>query len=246
MATKKKSAAQTRKYKEDIIFFRMSCVFILACVAVLAILRLNSGKIGLGFWKLCQNPVYIGVLSVLFVLSLVFFFINKKNKKDETVTSFASINYVSVIGYILCCSVYWGNSMSPSATILLIATVCLALLYFIYYIFKKDFFIFSLANLVFAATIWIFDISSLVSALISALMVALSVLLCLGIYTVSKKTDGEKLCLVPCYISFVISVALICFVNLFSVITTLAAAAVMLTQYVLAGIYYTVKFIKEA
>ena len=246
MATKKTSASQSKKYREDIIFFRMSCVFILACVAVLGILRLNSGRTGYEFWKLCQNPIYIGILAVLFVLSIVFFLINKKNNKDETVTSFASINFVSVLGYILALSVYWGNSSSPSATILLIATVCLALLYFIHYIFKKDFFIFSLANLVFAATIWIFDISALVPAIVSAVMLALSVLLCLAVYTGSKKSHGEKLCFLPCYISFVITVALICCVNFFSLITTLAAAAVMLTQYVLAGIYYTVKFIKEA
>ncbi len=250
MAVKKTSSAQLKKFKEDILFFRMSMVFILACCAVMAILRLNSGRNGMAFWELSRNPLYIGIVSLVFVASVVWFIINKRNKKDETVTTFASINFVAVTGYILGCSLYWGNSTGPSATVLMIATICLALLYFIYYIFKRDFFIFSLANLVFAATLWVFGLDTLFTAIAGALMLAVSVLVCLVAYRLSrinaagKSVSGESY--FPCYISFLIAVVLICCVNFFSAITLLTAAAVMLVQYVLAGIYYTVKLIKEA
>ena len=247
----KKINKSSNQYKEDIIFFRMSMLFLLTCAAVMGIFKLGSGKAALQFFRVVRNPIYIVIVLVLLAGSLIYMYLNKKNKTDESLKSFSSMNFVSIMAYITGVSFYWGYTSSPSTRFILAVTICLPLLYFIYHIYKKDFFVFSLSNFVFLCALWAFSLASIKSAILSALLVGVSAACCVVSYNCSKKFAGNKdykyrFELIP--ISFVITMALIVFDYFITVpfITTSAISTIMLFQYIAGGIYYTVKLIREA
>lgn len=247
----KKINKSSQQYKEDIIFFRMSMLFLLTCAAVIGIFRLNGNAIALEFYRMVRNPVYVVAILLLFAGSAVYMYLNKKNKTDESQRSFASVNYVSVMAYIVGVSFYWGYTASPSTRFILAVTICLPLLYFIYHIYKKDFFVFSLSNFIFLCALWAFSLADIKSAVISAVLVGVSAACCVVSYNCTKKYAGSKdykyrFELIP--ISFVITMALIVFDYFIEVsfITSTVISTIMLFQYLAGGIYYTVKLIREA
>ncbi len=250
MAKTKMSKRSSKQYKQDILYFRMSCLFLLVCAAVLGIFKL-SGRAGLQFFRLARNPVYLVVLGALCALFFVIAYINKKNKKDESENSFAAINIASVLAYLFGISLYWGFAPVQNPWILLVATVASALLYFIYYIYKKDFFVFSLCNVIFALTVFFFSFGTLFGTILAALFLVLSVLACLYCSkqaNASKGGKGYAFRFEPTYVSFLIAVAVIVFgffINL-PVVNGSMISAILFFQYLAFGIYYTIKLIREA
>lgn len=239
----------SQQYKEDILFFRMSALFILACAAIIGIFNFADGSVGFAFWKLSRNPLYLVVAGLLFAASLAYTVICKKNGKDESEKTFSSANYTSVIAYVLGSSIYWGFAEKTSPWVLLTATICLTLLYFIYNIYKKDFFLFSVSNLVFLATMWLFSFEGIVYKVLAAVLFAASAYCCYYTYSKVKKSAENKIMTsVPVCISFVIVTALIVLKYFISVsfVTSGILTTIMLFQYLIFGIYYTIRLIREA
>lgn len=242
----------TNQYKEDIITFRMSSLFVLACAAIVGIFRLTNGHAMLAFYRTVRKPAYIAVMAVLLVLSAAFFLYNKLKKKDESARSYASINYLSIVLYAVGVSFYCGYMNNPSPWVLIVATIGLSLLYMIYHIYERDFFVFSLGNLVFLTTVWAFSVGSLFKAVVSAILVVLSALCCVYAYKLSRKKSG-KLRFEPVYISFLIAVILLVLEIVGGIRSAFGSSigdafvyGVLFFQYLAGGIYYTIKLIKEA
>jgi len=118
---------------------------------------------------------------------------------------------------------------------------------------------FTLSNLVFLTTVWAFSIGSVFKAIVSGCLVVLSALCCVYSYKQSKKQPrGAKLRLEPIYISFLIAMVLLVLEIVGGIRTAVDAAGlgasvgdafiygVMFFQYLVGGIYYTIKLIKEA
>lgn len=256
---KVKKNAPANQYKEDIITFRMSSLFVLACAAIVGIFRLTNGKNMLAFYRLVRTPGYIIAAAVLLAASIGYVIFNKVNKKDESMRSYASLNFLSVVLYGIGVSFYCGWMNNPNPWVLIVATIGLTLLYMVYHIYERDFFIFTLSNLVFLTTIWIFSIGSVFKAVVSGALVVLCALCCVYAYKQSKKAPrGVKLRFEPVYISFLIAVVLLVLEIVGGIRSAVSAAGlgasigeafvygVLFFQYLAGGIYYTIKLIKEA
>ncbi len=250
-----------KQYKEDIIFFRISSLFIVVCAAIIGIFRLNTNAAKLTFFRTVRNPVYMIVMGVLLLLTGGYAAYVKKKKIDESMRSYSSLNFFSIVLYLVAVSVYWGWFNNPSLWVLVVATIVLALLYMVYHIYDRDFFLFTVANAVFLVTLWGFSIGSLVKTILSALLVVASALCCFGAYKLSAKYRAEKkrkLHFEPTYISFILMIALLVLEIVGGIRTAVDAAGfsstigeavvygVMFFQYLAGGIYYTIRLIKEA
>lgn len=246
----KQSKKSTQQYKEDILFFRMSMLFILACAAVIFIFRLKNTPSN-AFHRLAAQPAFLAVLAVPTVLTFVYWVICRKNHKDESERSFSSANYFAVMAYIFLFSLYWGWTLSPRYGTVITLTIALPLLYFIYHIYKRDFFIFSAANLIFLATIWFFNRGGLKYTIAAGVCLALSAYSCYYGYRMSQKyahTESYRYSFEPISISFLIMVVLVVLLNVLhlSFLNVYIVWIVMLFQYLTAGIYYTIKLLREA
>lgn len=250
-----------KQYKEDILFFRMSSLFIVACAAIMGIFRLTNDRMKLQFYRLIHTPVYSVILGLLLCGTAAFFIYNKVKKKDESERTYASINYLSLVLYAVGVSVYWGYMNSPSLWVLVVVTIALTLLYMIYHIYDRDFFLFTLSNLIFLAMIWFFSLGSLFKAVVSGLFVVLAALCCVVAYRMSRKAKEKKhgkLHYEPIYISFLITILLLVLELAGGIHSAVSAAGlgasvgeafvygVMFFQYLAGGIYYTIKLIREA
>ena len=96
---KNKSVKSSQQYKEDIIFFRMCVLFMLVCAAVVFIFRLKSTASN-AFYRMAHQPLFISVLGIIFLLTIAYWAVCRRKKKDESEKTFASINYVAVMAYI--------------------------------------------------------------------------------------------------------------------------------------------------
>ncbi len=250
MSENNMSKKEIKKYRQDIITFKMSCVFILAFAAIISILKFSGTHTELAFWKLCRNPIYIGIISALLILSLVWFISNKKKKVDESLRTISSINFVAVIAYVFLISMYYLLSKRFNAKLILAATVILALLYFIYYIYKKDFFVFTAANAIFAVSLYLFSVSGVSGVIFKILALCASIAACIYNYNTFKNdikgNEKMKKTYYLTYFSFLITVFLIVFSNVFSLISSFTCWIVLIAQFAAAAIFYTIKLIKGA
>ena len=248
------SEKELKQRKGDIVYFKMSMMFFFACAAVLFIMRIWSSP--LSFYRLCRDPIYLGITGGLFAIFALFYIFKKFIKKhDESLNYISSANFAFITGYVFLASLFFGRADNPTVP-LLCGTLAVILLYYVYYIYKIDFFVFTLENVVLLALLWMFAFktSGFVYVLVKiAIIIALGALICLanrkvGVATVSRKTNKSginKLLNVTSYISFAIFAVLMLLPYVFPLSGTINFI-IMLVQYVAAGVAYTVKLIKEA
>lgn len=247
---KVKEKKPSDRYKEDIIFFRMSALFLLVCIAVVGIFRLKSMPSN-AFHRFAHNPWVMAAVTVLLLAAVVYWLCCKKSKKDESQKSVSSINCVAIAAYIFLFTMYWGWTYSPRYGTVITLTIALPLLYFINHLYKKDFFVFSASNLIFASAIWFFMRSGLKFIIAAAVMLSVSAFCCYYGYRMSKKLNGTekyRYRFEPICISFLIAVVLIVLRSFVKVqfLTSSLVWIIMLFQYLAGGIYYTIKLLREA
>ncbi|MBE6623104.1 MAG: hypothetical protein E7621_02845 [Ruminococcaceae bacterium] len=247
----KKSKKSTQQYKEDVIFFRISSLFILACAAIFGIFSLKNTTSG-AFYRLAHTPAFTIAMGIFLLIALGYFVYCRINKIDESEKTYASINILSVAAYAFGFTFYWGRwGLHADFEMLITLTIALPLLYIIYHIYKRDFFIFSVANLLFISGIWFFIRGGLLNTVIAAVILAVSASTCYIAYKSAKKlsaSDNYKHSFVPVCVSFLIAVVLVVLLNIIKIpfFTHSISWTIMFFQYLAGGIYYTIKLIREA
>ena len=251
MAKKNRSTKSNSQYKEDVLFFRMSVFFALCGVMIFFFIHLRDTVVlASDLFIMSKNLSYRIIASVLALASIAYFVLCRIKKKDESEKTFSSANIAAIVCYVTCGFLYWGTTYSPRYDALITLTVAFTLLYFIYNIYHRDFFAYSASNLVFLSTAWLFSRGGLKFVIASALFLALCAYMCFYTYKVSAKLKGKKdKCIFePVFFSFVLTVLFISLSKFIGVpfITSSVTMIAIIAQYVLGGIYYTVKLIREA
>ena len=120
---------------------------------------------------------------------------------------------------------------------MLFVTIALTLLYYIYYIYGNEFFIFSLSNLINSVALWCF-ISPFVKGSVFFKILALIVMAAYLAYVIymSAKQNGikgvAKKLYAPIFVSTAIFVAGILCLQFIPSVTNLTLIAVMVVQYI--------------
>lgn len=247
----KKSKKSTQQYKEDVIFFRICSIFLLACAAIIGIFNLKNTASN-AFYRLAHTPAFTIAMGIFLLIAFGYWVYCRMNKIDESEKTYASINILSVVAYAFGFTFYWGRwGLYADFEMLITLTIAFPLLYVIYHIYKKDFFIFSLANLLFISGIWFFVRGGLINTIIAAFILAVSASSCYFAYRSAKQlsaSDSYKHSFWPVCASFIISVVLVVLLNVIKVpfFTHSISWTIMFFQYLAGGIYYTIKLIREA
>ncbi len=261
MAQKKinKASKQDIRLKEDIASFKASVVFLLFCAVIFfTVTQLSYTRDSL-YIKLRlfaeNNPWILAVFFVLFGLSLLWKYINVKNKKDEAYKYFSSGDACGITLFLLLYVLTLVVTYKMSVIVTMI--VGYALCYYVKHFYAKDFFLVTLLNLDMALALFLAfgnfgtsgGLSTFVKILFAAAVVLGFIAICFAAWKLlSNKAafKAEKLTLIPLVISLIIGAVLaaLCFA-LPQTITILAAEIVLLVQYVGLGVYYTVRLLNQ-
>ena len=247
------SKEQEKMYRADILSFRMSALFILAVIMTVVLFNLRSSILRVEIYSLSRKTVGRIVASCIPVLPIVWFLICKLRKVDESLRLISSANVACVVTYICALFLYWGTTYHP-LPLAFSLTICLPLLYFIYNMFEKDFFVFSLSNFVFASALYLTrttelaGIARIIVIIAAGAALSLSAVMCYHSYRLSNKlikNKKYKYTFTPVYVSFVLAVVLVSLSNVMNIAFVnqykwYAFAA----QYIIFAIYYIIKFFK--
>ena len=154
----KKRETSANFKKSDMDFYRMSAMFFLLCGALLLILKVSTTitvrqatghNMGYELYKLFRHPAYIVFVGILLVASIVWVIVSRVKKVNEHDRVFSSINALALMLYVVGFSAFFGIRIvnnASSCMFALAATIILALLYYISKIFHRDFLLFSIEN----------------------------------------------------------------------------------------------------
>lgn len=263
MSTKQKSKKVTLK-KSDIDFYKMSGVFGIACVFIVLTLKMQStmiypmasGKnLTANIFSLFQSPVFLGVCAILAMTVLCWFFLSRTRKIKESQRIFSSYDALFLTLYLAVFYVCFGlKSGSTQHTFFLSFTIIASLLFYIFKLYRFDFFFFSLMNALFAVAIHFFaDLVSTpaqIGVKIALILLGAATSIIVIAKTKAKiKTSKNSFLFFPVFISLVFFAAFM-FWKMFTINTDLfltrkAMLVIMLIQYLIAAIVYTIRLIRE-
>lgn len=258
--SKIKNNQVSKMSKSDADFYKMSGLFFILCAVILYVVKIMNTanhQLKLGdnlahkLFVLFSNPVYIAVIAVLTVASAVWFVFKRIKKADESRSLFSSINALVVMLYISGFSAFYGTNMrtNPSDSVfVIVVTVILALLYYIYKIYHMDFFLFSVENAVMALLLYRYaDVTGAVGIVGKVLLIIAAALL--GYVFVKKSSKlHSRLTSSPFVAPYFVTLAIwavLMFVGNVADVTAGIRLTVMLVQYIVFSIIYTIKLIKE-
>ena len=258
MASKSKKNVQMKK--SDIDFYRMTGVFAIACVFIFLVLRMSAtmtfyhstgNNLTYNFYQLCRNPVF-AVFAVLVALAgVAWFAFCRIQKKNESMKLFRSYDALALIGYL---AVFWlcfGIKENSLEHMFFIAfTIIASVLFYISRFYKSDFIFYSVLNVFFAFVIY-FTADKAENSY-TVLKIALIVLSVAAIMLFPKKNKShfknskhnKALFYIPSYVSLILFVVFL-FIRAFTFFTANAMLVIMLIQYIIAGIVYTIRLIRE-
>ncbi len=263
---KKKSKGNYVLRKSDVDFYKMTGVFAICCVFVLLVLkmqdtvteRIASGKnLTHNFYMLCHSPLF-WVLSVAAVAASVGWFCYCKKKSiDESFRIFSSVDCLAIVGYLAFFTLCFGTGRGSSLHGFFIAiTIVLAVLYYASKIYKYDFIFYSAVTAVFAVCIYLwglnFEAFYVVIKLAAIVLAAAACVLFnkkIKALKITKKTKASFL-VFPAYISLVLGGVFLFWGRFFTLLSPLFLSrtimlAILLVQYMVFAIVYTIRLIKE-
>ena len=263
---KKKTAIK----KSDIDFYKMSGVFALACVFVILILRMyntitlrhSTGKnLTYNIYELCRNPIFLVAGGLLFVGAAAWFVHDLVKKTDASMKLFTGYEAICIMLYLASFALTFGVEINSTRHMFFLAfTIAAACLYYISKIFHVDFIFYTVMNGIFVLSLYASSqIVTPVFLAIKAVLVVIAVAVCCYFrkkYGASAKTEKHtnkrqktSYLFFPVWISLVLW-ALFMFWRAFTIntplfITTNFMLMVMLVQYLVVGIVYTIRLIRE-
>lgn len=274
---KKKSGGYVLK-KSDIDFYKMTGVFAIACVFVLLVLkmqdtgleRIASGKnLTYNFYSLCHTPLYAVIAFAALAGAVGWFVYCRVKKVDEAYRIFSSTNCLALVLYLGFFTACFGLESSSSLhSFFIVATICLALLYYSSRIYSVDFIVYSsiTASVAVAVYLWAMRFEVYIIVL-KILIIAVGIAVCvmfkknlLGL-KLSKQRKATLL-VFPCYISLALGIVFMFWayfqnmaffrtsqmlVNLQSAIFLNRSMMLMVVfvQYIVFAIVYTVRRIRD-
>ncbi len=259
--TNKSKYATTRS---DIRFYKMSLLFFAVCAVIFFVLkvmeslnfRISTGKnLSYELYTLFRNPVYIAAAAALFVGATVWMILSKVKKTDEGMKIISGTNAFVIMAYVVWFSAYYGvqGRLLPAESVFVIAiTVVLALIYYISRIYNNDFLAFSVENAILAVLLYKYQSVSGNVGIIGKILLIIAfsaigfVLVKLlkndkSRFTASK---NQSLLMFPYFVSLAVWAVCMFIPSTLNVATGILLT-VMLVQYIVFAIVYTVKLIKE-
>lgn len=251
MSKKSSSKKDNQRYKADVLFFRMS-FFVAVCIfGVVFLLQLRDSIDLASDIYILSKRLSARIVSIVLALASVGFFAYCRFKgADESEKTFSSGNIASLVCSFVGAFLYWGTTYHPRYDAMITLAVSFTVLYLIYNIYRKDFFAFSVSNLVFLSTAWCFTRGAYKFLILRTLGLVLCVACCYAAFTMSKRIKdkkGKKLRFEPIAFSFLITVVLISLSQFIGIpfVSLSLAMNIIIAQYLAFGIYYTVKLIRE-
>ena len=259
--------------KSDVDFYKMSSMFFILCAMVLLIMRVSttlaqrhaSGlNMAYELYKLFRHPVYIAVVSLLLVASAVWVVVSRVKKTDESLRVLSSVNALAPMLYVAYFSAYFGVKIVNNASdcmFILAVTVVLALLYYVSKIYHQDFLLFSLENALLAGLLykyWHVYTTRGIAGKVLLVIVFAAVGIAASWYIKknctkhpSQRIKQRSLLFFPYYISLAFWTVFM-FIKISDVtgeaplsINSTTMLTVMLAQYIVFAIVYTIKLIRE-
>ena len=253
----KNSAVQDARLRDDIASFKSSVAFLLYSAVIFFTatnLQYNKTSLRVPISIFFGNNPWIMIFPlILFGLSAYWLYSNRKKKKDEGFSYFSSDDAFVITLFILVFALAFA--MSYSVALLIAVTVGFALCYYSTRLFSKDFMVATFMNAAFAMLLWLIGGTSATTGVLPTIakvvFLVLSILAITAAAAVTVMVMGGKLgafkgSYIPVIISFVIGAAL-CVVLLAApaVMSLMLAEIILLVQYVVLGVYYTVRLLNQ-
>ncbi len=253
--------------KSDIDFYRMTGVFALVCIFVLLAVNMqgsvmenvaSGNNLTYNFYQFCRTPWFWIFGTVMAVGAVVWFAYCKVKKVDESKRIFTSTNCLSVVAYFaFFCLCFGVKTPSGNHTFFIAVTIGAALLYYASRFYGMDFVVYSTVTAVMAMTVS--TIGLFFDAYAIVIKIAVIAALCALCVLFNKKIDSLKVSKhkkasflkFPMYISLALGT-----VFLFWAITpfqkecwlflrTTTMLMILLLQYVVFAVVYTIRRIKD-
>ena len=252
--------------------FAVACVFILLVLKMkdTGLERIASGRnLTYNLYSFCHTPLF-AVVAIAAVAGAAAWFVYCRVKKvDESGRIFTSTNCLSLVAYFGFFFACFGlNASSRLHSFFVVVTICLALLYYASKIYNVDFIVYSALTAVMAVAVYLWALRFeaymvALKLLIAAAGIAVCVIYKKNISSlkVSKQRKASFL-VFPCYISVALGIVFLFwafFQNMEFFRTSEALLkvqsaiflnrgmmlAVIIAQYVVFAIIYTVRRIKD-
>lgn len=263
MATKKNNVTTLRK--SDIDFYKMSGVFAIACVFIMLTLKMSStiteyrktgANVTYNIYKFFQHPAVWVIGAVVAIAAVVWAVYCKKNKIDERMKIFSSINAVSLVAYLAVFALCFGTvENSDKHSFFIVFTIVAAVLYYISKSFHLDFIFYSVFNALLALFV------NFLAYRVSPLYIAIKVLLVVAFLIFAivfkkkyanthRKNKKYDYLFAPAFVSLAFF-AVFMFAPLFArfyspyIISSATMLTVMMIQYIVFGIVYTIRLIRQ-
>lgn len=252
-SNRKKSVPDTSQARTgEVVINRLLIMFMLSVVGVVALLYMGRMTISQVIWLYeSQLPLILLIITGLLLAGAVFLFIKNKNKRsEERMKTINSLNLLCSSAFVFLCALYLkfpGNESYPTvASRLLVVLVATTVLYFIFYLYQREFFILSLLTAI--AGLGIYYSAAMFMRIILMVFAALILIL-----TVILKTKGGQIKLGKRKVRVIYAGMFLPFIILSLLILAVAVLAFIISginiyglialfaYYLIIGIFFTVK-----
>lgn len=263
MATKKNKTTTLKK--SDIDFYKMSGVFAIACVFIMLTLKMSStitqyrntgANVTYNIYNFLQHRAVWVVGAIVVVASVVWAIYSKAKKVDERLRLFSSVNAVSLVAYLAVFALCFGTvENSDKHSFFMVFTIVVTVLYYISKSYHLDFIFYSTFNALLALLIYFlaYKVSTLFIAIKAVIVVAL-VIFAIAFRkkyaNTHRKNKKYDYLFAPVFVSlafFAVFMFVRAFARLYSphMISSATMLTVMMIQYIVFGIVYTIKLIRQ-
>lgn len=267
MSSKLSPKTNKSKYattKSDIRFYKMSLLFFAVCAVIFFVLkvmeslgfRLGTGKnLSFSLYELFRNPIYIAAVAILLVGAAAWMIISKVRKSNDEMNVISGTNAFVIMAYVAWFSLYYGlklRTLAVESVFVIAVTVVLALIYYISRIYNNDFLAFSVENALLAVLLYKYQGVSGTAGVIGKILLIIA-FAAVGVVLVKLFKNGksrftasknQSLLMFPYFVSLVVWAVCMFIPSTLNVATGILLT-VLLIQYIVFAIVYTVKLIKE-
>ena len=250
-------------WKKSILFFVFVGIvmFIMSISSSLVERQASGNNLAYELYNLFRSPIYIAVVAVLLVASVVWLvFARIIKKQDESLMYFSSLNAFLVMSYVAFFSFYFGiklvNSTTP-CTFMLAVTVAIAVIYYASRMYHPDFLVYTVETFILALLLYrywhVYTVPGIVGkGLLIIAFAAVGVVFTISLKKYTSRAVNNKKITALCY-PYWISLALwavFMFIKIhdpasIAVINLATMLTVLLVQYIVFAIVYTIRLIRE-